>query len=234
MLLAFVPARGGSKGIPRKNLALLAGRPLLEYTLEAAQRSRCVDTILLSTDDEEIVAAAARLGVTTRYRRPPELATDEAPMLAALEHGLAWDTRERGKPADEVLLLQPTSPLRTAEDIDAAVGQFRASGADTLTSVHLMGEHPSECLQLAEEGGWRYLVPPPPSAVRRQDYSGRYYFLNGAIYLARSRALQQQRRFLIPGATALYEMPRSRGVDVDTPADLACAAALLALRGAKS
>ena len=124
MLLAFIPARGGSKGIPRKNLALLAGKPLIEYTVEAALASSCIDDILLSTDDEEIAAVCARAGVATRYRRPAPLAGDDAPMLAALQHGLEWQARERGSTPDEVLLLQPTSPLRTAVDIDGAVERF--------------------------------------------------------------------------------------------------------------
>lgn len=227
MLLAFIPARGGSKGIPRKNLALLAGKPLIQYTLQAALASTRIDEILLSTDDEEIAAFCASSGVATHYRRPAQLASDDAPMLAALEHGLEWLAREKGAAPEEVLLLQPTSPLRTAADIDGAVERFRQTAADTLASVHTLGEHPSECVAVEGEG-WRYLVPPPPRAARRQDYPGRYYFINGALYLARTPALLRERRFVVPGATLLYEMPRSRGIDVDSPLDLACAEAILA------
>jgi CMP-N,N'-diacetyllegionaminic acid synthase len=228
MLLGFVPARGGSKGIPRKNLITLAGRPLIQYTLEAALASVRVDDILLSTDDEEIVAFCGRFGVATPYRRPQELSSDDAPMIAAVEHGLEWYARESGQMPDEVLVLQPTSPLRTTEDIDGAVLQFRESAADTLASVHPMAEHPHECVA-AQNGGWHYLVP-PPAVTRRQDYRGSYYFINGAIYLARTSALLKERRFLVSGVTALYEMPRERGIDVDSPLDLACAEALLGMR----
>src|SRR5580658_8349077 len=118
MLLGFVPARGGSKGIPRKNLIALAGKPLIHYTLEAALACSSLDDLLLSTDDEEIAASCARLGVTTAYRRPPQLASDESSMLAALEDALAWYARAKGHEPDEVALLQPTSPLRAAQDID--------------------------------------------------------------------------------------------------------------------
>jgi CMP-N,N'-diacetyllegionaminic acid synthase len=232
MLLAFIPARGGSKGIPRKNLALLAGKPLIQYTLEAALASREIDDILLSTDDEEIAAFCAHAGVTTRYRRPAPLAGDDAPMLAALEHALEWYARERGSLPQEVLVLQPTSPLRTAADIDGAVARFRQSPADTLASVHRLAEHPSECLAVEEGGGWRYLVPPPPSAARRQDYRGDYFFINGAVYLARTAALLRERRFVVPGATLLYEMPRAHGIDVDSLLDLAYAEAVLGRRAA--
>jgi CMP-N,N'-diacetyllegionaminic acid synthase len=229
MLLGFIPARGGSKGIPRKNLIPLAGKPLIQYTLEAALASAQLDELLLSTDDEEIAAFCTRFGVSTRYRRPPELASDDAPMISAVDHALKWYGGERGQQPDEVMVLQPTSPLRTAEDIDGAVARFRESTAATLASVHAMAEHPCECL-IAQRDSWQHLVAPPPAAARRQDYPQKYYFLNGALYLARTSVLQQQRRFVVPGATLLYEMPRERGIDVDSPVDLACAAALLGMR----
>jgi CMP-N,N'-diacetyllegionaminic acid synthase len=229
MLLALIPARGGSKGIPRKNLVLLAGKPLVQYTLEAALASTRIDEILLSTDDEEIAACAAHCGLATRYRRPAELAGDASPMIAAVEHALLWYARERGQRPETLLVLQPTSPLRTAQDIDGAVASFGASGADTLASVHALGEHPSECVEL-EDDGWRYLVPPPPAAAGRQDYRGRFCFINGALYLVRTEVLLRERRFVIPGATQLYEMPRERGIDVDSPLDLALAEAVLAMR----
>jgi len=228
MLLALVPARGGSKGIPRKNLALLAGKPLLQYTLEAALASRQIDDTLLSTDDEEIAAFAAHCGAATRYRRPRQLAGDDAPMIAALEHALEWYGREHGRTPDAVLLLQPTSPLRSAADIDGAITRFREAGADTLASVHRLSEHPCECV-VTEGGSWQYLVQPPAVCAGRQDYPGGFFFINGALYLARTEVLRRERRFLVPGSTLLYEMPRERGIDIDSPPDLACAAALLGM-----
>ena len=229
MLLALVPARGGSKGIPRKNLASLAGKPLLQYTLEAARASHHIDDTLLTTDDEEIAALAARCGAATRYRRPPQLAGDDAPMIVAVEHALEWYAREHGRTPDALLLLQPTSPLRTADDIDGAIARFREAGADTLASVHRLSEHPCECV-VTEGSTWQYLVPPPPAAAGRQDYRGGFFFINGALYLARTEALRRERRFVVPGTTLLYEMPRERGIDIDSPLDLACAAALLGMQ----
>jgi CMP-N,N'-diacetyllegionaminic acid synthase len=229
MLLALVPARGGSKGIPRKNLALLAGKPLLQYTLEAALASRQIDDTLLSTDDEEIAAFAAHCGVATRYRRPSQLAVDDAPMMPAVEHALEWYARARGRTPDAVLLLQPTSPLRTAADIDGAIARFREVQAETLASVHRVSEHPCECV-VSQGGTWRYLVQPPATAAGRQEYRGDFFFINGAVYLARTEVLLRERRFIVPGTTLLYEMPRERGIDIDSPPDLACAAALLGAR----
>lgn len=226
MMLAFVPARGESKGIARKNLALLAGKPLIQYTLEAALGSRFVDEIFLSTDDEEIAAFCRTQGVDTSYRRPTELASDTAAMLDALKHGLRWFGKARGRLPEEVIVLQPTSPLRTSGDIDFAIERFQVTGADTLLSVHRMAEHPCECV-VAGPTDWNYLVPPPAGAVRRQDYADKFYFINGAIYLARVAHVLGGGSIIVPGRSALYEMAPERGVDIDTPLNLSVAEALL-------
>lgn len=225
MLLAFIPARGGSKGIPRKNLVLLNGKPLIQYTIEAALASHYVDAVLLSTDDQEIVEIAKRLGVDCGYRRPVELAADNTAMIDTVEHGLLWFEQTLSRMPDEVLLLQPTSPLRTVSDIDGAVEVFRSEGADSLVSVQPMAEHPCECV-VGGQGGWNFLFPPPEGAVRRQDYKDNYYFINGAIYLARTTTLLKKRQFVDEGKSILYVMPRERGIDIDTPLDLTVAEAI--------
>ncbi len=225
MLLAFIPARGGSKGIPRKNLALLNRKPLIQHTIEAALASQYVDAILISTDDQEIAATATNLGVDCAYRRPPELAADTTAMIDTVEHGLLWFGRTRGSMPDEVLLLQPTSPLRAASDIDGAVEAFRSKGVDSLVSAHPMAEHPCECVVTGKKS-WNFLAHGPEGAVRRQDYEDNYYFVNGAIYLARTAVLLKERKFVHEGKSALYVMPRERGIDIDTPLDLILAEAI--------
>jgi len=225
MLLAIIPARGGSKGILRKNLALLRRRPLIEYTIEVALQSPLIDEVLLSTDDDEIAAVGRRMGLDVTYRRPAELAGDATPMIDTLEHGLRWMAEERGGLPDEVMLLQPTSPLRSAEDIAGAVDLFHETAALSVVSVHPMGEHPSECI-VGSVRDWDYLVTPPKGAVRRQDYEHRFYFINGAIYLAGTQTLLSRRGFIHPGETAMFVMPRSRGLDIDTPLDLHIAEAI--------
>ncbi len=226
MLLAVIPARGGSKGVPRKNLALLNGKPLIQYTIEAAQKSRFIDDILLSTDDDEIAGVGQRLGLDVSYRRPSELAEDATGMIDVLEHGLQWVENIRGKLPDEVMLLQPTSPLRSAQDIDGAIALFRQSGAQFLVSVHPMSEHPCECIT-GRKNDWRYLVLPPVGVVRRQDYKEDFFFINGAIYLADTRALLSWRSFVHPQETSMFVMPRERGVDIDTDMDMVVAAAMI-------
>jgi CMP-N,N'-diacetyllegionaminic acid synthase len=225
-VVAFIPARGGSKGIPRKNLAPLAGRPLIQWTIDAVRESRTVDDIFLSSDDEEIIAFCRSIGVDVPYVRPPELAMDNTSMFDTVRHALEWmaDYRSGGRP-DDLLLLQPTSPLRTAEDIDGAVRQFRDTGVTSLISVHEMSEHPYECLRLAPDG-WGFLAKPEGKALRRQDYADRYYFINGAMYLAKTRFILEEGLFFKESESGIYVMPPERGLDIDQPWQIPVAEAL--------
>ncbi|HUC60468.1 MAG TPA: acylneuraminate cytidylyltransferase family protein [Alphaproteobacteria bacterium] len=227
-LLAFIPARGGSKGIPRKNMALLAGRPLLGYTLAAAKASRAVSEIFVSTDDDEIAAFSEAEGVAVPYRRPKALATDTAPIIDAVVDALDWRMRAGLSEPAAIALLQPTSPFRAAADIDRAAAEFEASGRESLVAVHEMAEHPYECVRASGEG-WSPLATPPTPATRRQDYGPeRFLFINGALYIATPRFLRRRHAFVVPGETALFEMDPVRGADIDDLDDWHRAEALLA------
>ena len=129
-VIALIPARGGSKGIVGKNLALLGGKPLLRYTTDAARQSGCIDRVLLSTDSEEIAAAGRAAGVEVPFLRPPELASDHASMSDVLRHCLAWLEGESAEPVEAIVLLQPTSPFRSSRHIDEAVALWRAKSAE--------------------------------------------------------------------------------------------------------
>ncbi len=217
-ILGFIPARGGSKGIPQKNLFPVMGKPLLQYTLEAATESRHLTRRMLSSEDWEIRDFAARHGVDTRYIRPRELARDESTTIDAVLHALQW-LEERGELPDTVVLLQPTSPLRTHQHIDAAIEQFQRSGCSSLVSVHPMTEHPWKCMELTELG-WRYLVRSPQGVTRRQQYSNNFYTINGALYIATPRFIRDTRGFVAEGETELFFMPPSAGVDIDELPDV--------------
>lgn len=179
-IMAFIPARGGSKGIPRKNLAPLAGKPLLQYTIEAAHKSKYITDIFLSSEDEEIIELARSLGLDVPYRRPAELATDESSLIDTILHACDWLRAARHPTPDALLLLQPTSPLRRADDIDGAIQLFQATDATSLISVHRMIEHPYDCIRLEGEG-WRYLAKGDTAVIRRQEYPENFFFINGAI-----------------------------------------------------
>lgn len=226
MLLAIIPARGGSKGIPRKNLALLNGRPLIEYTLRAALDSKFIDDILLSTDDDEIASFALTLGLDTAYRRPAELALDTTPMIDTLTHGIQWYQKASKNMPQTTMLLQPTSPLRNAADIDHAISTYYEKSTSSLVSVHELNEHPYECIH-GEGKDACYLVNPPVGVSRRQDYDNSYYYINGAIYISDTEKLLTRRSFIEIGDTYFLPMPRARGIDIDTPYDLKLSEVLL-------
>lgn len=218
-VLGLVPARGGSKGIPRKNLRAVAGKSLLQWTAEAASSSRYLDRVVLSTDDEEIAEHGRAVGLDVPFRRPAELATDSAPAAEVIVHCLD----ELGDGFDVLVYLQPSSPLRLAEDIDGCV-ELVAAGHDLVVSVHPVAERPELMFALGPGGELRPLLG-RRSEARRQEL-GSWFVLNGAVYAARIAAYQSQATFLTP-ATVGYPMPRERGVDIDEETDLWLAEALL-------
>jgi CMP-N-acetylneuraminic acid synthetase len=227
-VLAIVPARGGSKGIPRKNLAPLAGRPLIAYTLDAARAANGVTDIIVSTEDEEIAAACEAQGVRVPYRRPAALAGDGVGMVETVLHALEWWEAQRGSTPDVIVLLQPTSPLRRGQHIDGTLAVLSDTGRGSAISVNEMIEHPMESVRVTG-ASWTMLERPAPGIARRQDYGARFYFINGAVYACTTAFLRAHRAFMVEGdKTGLYLMDPISGIDVDDPQDLDLAEAILA------
>jgi len=226
-ILGLIPARGGSKGIPRKNLREVAGKPLLAWTIAAAKRSALVSRLIVSTDDPEIAAVARACGAEVPFLRPAALATDAATSAAVAEHALAWLAQE-GKPEPEFLLqLQPTSPLRLPEDIAAAAEMLKSSAAPAVVSVCPCG-HPPHWLKRLGPGGKLLPLQPGEQPARRQD-AEQAYELNGAIYLIRTAVFHVEKTYFPRGVVG-YVMPRDRSLDIDTPWDLRLAELILAAR----
>jgi CMP-N,N'-diacetyllegionaminic acid synthase len=211
-VLALIPARGGSKGLPGKNLLPVKGRPLLAYSVAAAQGARCIDRTVLSSEDEEIIAAALTYGCEVPFRRPARLATDRATSIDVVLHALDQ------LPGNEVIvLLQPTSPLRSSADIDAACACFAASGAPSCVSVSAVQQSPYWMYRLGERNRLRPIIAGSPGASRRQELP-EVYALNGAIYVARVDWLRRSRNF-VGEQTVAYVMPTERSIDIDSRAD---------------
>lgn len=227
--LGFIPARGGSKGIPRKNLVPVAGKPLIAHTFDAALRSKRLSRTILSTDDPEIAEAGRRAGVEVPFLRPAELAQDASVMEDAMLHALARLKDSEGYAPDAVVLLQPTAPLRRPEQIDAAIALFEAEGADSLVSVSEPMEHPCDMASFAG-GKMRLLFQDEgfDGSQQRQQFPD-LYFINGAIYITKAAVLLATKsRF--GGSIVPYRMPQLDSVDVDSQDDLKIAELLLAQR----
>jgi CMP-N-acetylneuraminic acid synthetase len=185
--LGVIPARGGSKGVPGKNLRMLAGRPLLAYTADAALGSRRLSRVVLSTDDEAIAAAGRALGLEVPFMRPADLALDSTPMLPVLQHAAGSMTTAAFVP-QAVVLLQPTSPLRRAEHIDAALELLESSGADSVVSVVEVPHQFSPASVMTLTDGRLKPFGDGPTITRRQD-KPRVYARNGPAVLATRTAV---------------------------------------------
>lgn len=225
-ILSIIPARGGSKGISRKNICMLAGKPLIAWTIEAASAAKGLERVVVSTEDDEIAAISREYGADVPFMRPPELAGDDTTTLAVLQNVLVRLQTEEGYHPDAVMTLQPTSPLRTAQHIDAAISLFQADqSADSLVSCievpHIF--HPESVMKTDAHGYLRpYLSIPQPT--RRQDKSPVFARNGAAIYITRTECLDA---FIFGGNLIAYPMDDVSSLDIDNEQDLVRAAKLI-------
>ena len=217
MILALIPARGGSKGLPGKNLRPLAGHSLIEYAARVARESAIVDRAVLTTDAEDIAAEGRRVGLEVPFLRPPHLAQDDTPMLPVVEHAVAA-LGGKGFVPEIVLLLQPTSPLRTTEHLRAAVRLLRESRADSVVSVVELPRHLSPDYVMRIEG--EALVPflPDGARVTRRQDARRAYVRDGTIYAFWRRTLVEQGSIYGARCLPLVVNP-VESITIDSPAD---------------
>jgi len=211
LTLAVIPARAGSKGLPRKNLLPLAGKPLIAWTIEAALSSKVLDRVIVSTESREIAAVARRYGADVPFVRPNALARDETPGIDVVLHAT-----EQLPDYKTVVLLQPTSPLRMPGDIIAAIELYRCRTATTCVSVVRSKAHPNWMMSLDSE---HRLLPYEPSGVtnRRQELSSLYQ-LNGSIYVLDRDSIKLHRS-IYTDRNVGYVMPPERSFDIDTELD---------------
>jgi N-acylneuraminate cytidylyltransferase/CMP-N,N'-diacetyllegionaminic acid synthase len=216
--LALIPARGTSRRLPRKNVLPVGGRPLIAWTIEAALISGVFDRVVVSTDDMEIAEIARKQGAEVPFERPANLAADNASTVDVLLHALEWfDTFEDYLPT-HLACLQPTSPLRTNEDIVAAAELARERDADAIVSVGPIRQHPAWIRRVGEDGRLEECLPGETTANLPANLAG-IYALNGAIYLVKSSLLREHKSFYA-GRTYAYVMPAERSIDIDTAWDL--------------
>lgn len=222
-ILAIIPARGGSRGVPRKNIRPLAGRPLLVHTIAQALAARCITRLVVSTDDTEIGAIARQNGAEVIWR-PAEISGDTATTESALLHALDTLQVTGDYTPDLVVLLQCTSPLRLPGDIDRAVEMLLESGADSLLSVVPFSRFLWRIGADGRPQPYNYDYRRRP---RRQEYASGLYMENGAIYIMRPRVLREEHNCL-GGRIVCYVMHPLTAVEIDAPEDFALVEAILA------
>lgn len=231
-LLAFIPARGGSKGLANKNILPCAGRPLIEWTIAAARAASAIDDVLVSTDSEQIAAVARRAGGAVPFLRPSELSTDDSSLFDAVNH--AWRRHLRnGQHYDYVVVLQPTSPLRSTDHISAAIDYYfrnRKTEHDTLASVYEVDRKFGWLMQVTEATGYVGFCFDMRTDNPQRQKLGTHYLPNGAIFIVRGEALE---RGPYGRNTLPFVMPAADSIDIDTLDDLKRAEDALNTRPAK-
>jgi N-acylneuraminate cytidylyltransferase len=226
-VLAVIPARGGSKGLPGKNILDLGGKPLIAWTIDAAHQSRYIDRTIVSSDDPSIIEVAHQHGCETPFVRPAHLASDTASSHAVMLHAV-----QSVGSYDLIVLLQPTSPLRRSLDIDNALERLVKSNVDNCISVCRASEHPHWMFTCDEKNQLKRYTQGIPAAHRRQDLP-QLFIPNGAIYIIRAGRLEQSKSLILDDSVA-YEMNPADSVDIDNEIDMQLAGILLAARLCKS
>jgi len=222
-ILAIIPARGSSKGMPRKNIRLLCGKPLIAYTIETALKSKLVDRVVVSTEDKEIADISKEHGAEV-ISRPPELAQDDTPSFPVFQHAITHLEEVNDYHPKIIVILQPTSPLRIVEDIDRAIEGFLEAKYDSVVSVCEV-EHPPHWMYTLAGERLKPLIEGGKKVVRRQD-APKVYRLNGAVYVSsRDTAMKENR--VLGRDTKAYIMPLERSIDIDTELDFKLAEFLM-------
>lgn len=218
-MIAIIPARGGSKGLPGKNIRLLNGKPLIQYTIEAALNSKSIDRVIVTTDDEKIANVARLAGADVPFLRPEELASDTSSAVDVYIHAVEFVMNEQKKNIEKFMVLLPTAPLRTEQHIDEAYELFITSNADTLISIKESETPPSWFMCLNEQGQIQNAgFGIKEALVSNRQVNDQYYVPNGAIYILDYQILKERRTYYTD-KTVGYIMKRSESADIDTIED---------------
>jgi len=229
IVVGVIPARGGSKGIHRKNIQLLAGKPLVAWTIETALACPSLDRAIVSTDDEEIARIAQHYGAEVPFLRPTKLAQDDTPDLPVYQHALSWLAKQERYRPDIVVWLRPTAPLRTVQDVEAAIQLLIDSGADCVRSVCPAEHHPYWMKRLDGNRLVPFVNGIDESKYYRRQLLPPVYRLNGAVDVTWYRTVMEK-GVLYSGDVRGYVMPVERSIDLDSELDFAIADLLLQRR----
>jgi CMP-N,N'-diacetyllegionaminic acid synthase len=223
-VLAIIPARGGSKGVSRKNIRVVAGKPLIAWTIEEAIKSRFIDRVVVSSDDSEIIKISRELGADAPFVRPQDMAEDDTPMITPVVDLL----NKLPDSYDYSVLLQPTSPLRTVQDVDECIQICFNVNANACVSVMEVDRHPYKMCRIHQDSMIQPLFASVDWNIRRQDLP-EIYVTNGAVYVTKVKVLLEEKTFH-PHKTASYVMSKERSFDIDDEVDVHVCESLLNIR----
>lgn len=217
MILGLIPARGGSKGVPKKNIRMVAGKPLIAYAIECGLKCPSIDRVVVSTDNEEIATIAKQYGAEIPFMRPVEIAADTTPMLPVLQHAVQEIEQESNEKVEFIVLIDSTAPLRIPDDIEQALTICKQEDCDAVISVNEAHRNPYFNM-VKEENGYARLVCEPDRPVGRRQDAPVVYDVNTVVWIWKRHALMEEQA-RIPKRTKLYLVPRERSIDIDTEFD---------------
>lgn len=215
-ILGVITARGGSKGIPRKNIKLLAGKPLIAYTIEAAQKSKYLTRFIVSTEDQEIADISKEYGADIPFMRPSELAQDNSTSITVVQHALKKLKKDFNESYDYLMILQPTSPLRTAEDIDASIVKAVETDADSVMSMYELKDFSLKKLKIIKNDLILPIKEEGRTSSQRQSLE-KLYKRNCAVYLTKTELIEKGDLF--GEISRPYLMPEEKSIDINEPLD---------------
>lgn len=217
-ILAIIPARGGSKGVKDKNIRILNDKPLIAWTIEAANKSKYIDRVVVTTDDDRIAKVAQEYGADVPFKRPAELAADDSPSIDPILHAVDYLMLHESFNSEYIILLQCTSPLRNEDHIDRAIETLFKKDVDSVASVTKL-EHPPYWNRIIDENGYlqNFIEYDSDQKVRRQDFED-VYRLNGAIYIAKTDLIMSERSLLV-GDVSPFIMEHKDSIDIDNDFD---------------
>jgi len=218
-IIGFIFARGGSKGVKKKNIRQMVGKPLIGYAIEIAKQSKLIDRVIVSTEDEEIAGIALEFGAEIPFMRPKELAQDNSPEVLAWKHAIqAVHEQDKSRELDVFVSIPPTAPLRTVEDVDNCIHSFLDNDVDVVVTVKNASRHPSFNMVSIDEKGYTTLVLPSSKSIsRRQDLSSVYDMVTVA-YAANPEFIMKANS-IFDGRVKSVIIPKERAVDIDTELD---------------
>lgn len=228
-MIAIIPARGGSKGVPRKNIKDLCGKPLISYTIEAALKAEGIERVIVNTDDEEIAAVAKQYGAEVPFLRPAELATDTAAAADVYIHTIEYLMKEQGEEINQFMVLLPTTPLRTCRHIEEAMRLFSKENATTLVSMTAAETPVTWYYKKDEFGRVENAGFGSGNAIANRQVSEQYYVPNGAIYILDYKLLKEKRTYYSQN-TITYVMSAEDSIDIDTMFDFEMASFMMGKR----
>lgn len=227
-MLAFIPARGGSKGIPKKNIIKLNSKPLIQYTLDICRSNLNIDDYFISTDCKEIKKVLSKLSYKNEYLRPKYLASDTASIVDTVLHGVKWYEKKNKVKVNSIILLQPTSPIRNIKELNLALSFYKKNKLKSLFSVCDMWESPYECIEINNSMNyWNYIKTPSKKMRRRQDYLKKFAFIDGSFYITDIDFLIKNKAFVVKGVSKYFYLGNNYKVDIDKKFDLFLAEKIL-------